>query len=128
MYALLRTRKIHRNLGRLVFLSIAAVVLHLVWDRKLWGGGHPSRHEFDLGSQECPNLVHQSRYRQDPDYKVERELELHLLQIQYEQEMEGDVKYPVRKIWQTWRDRSPPEGFDRPESWTGLNPGWEHRV
>ena len=93
-----------------------------------WNTSEADLEAFRDENDSCGRFESSSPYRKDPDYDFEQRIDSALLAIQHQEELKPLPNFPVKKIWQTWRDKVVPQNFDQPAVWRKLHPGWEHNV
>ena len=111
----------------ILFLTIICIGIVQIVHKTLWTATEDLA-AFKDENDNCGRFESSSRYRKEPDYNFERQIDSALLAIQHDLESKYSLHPPVRRIWQTWRDNVVPERFDQPATWRKKNPGWEHVV
>jgi mannosyltransferase OCH1-like enzyme len=96
--------------------------------KTLWNTSEAGLEAFKDENDDCGRFESHSPYRKDPDYDFEQRIDSALLAIQRREKLKSLPNIPVKKIWQTWRDKVVPEDFDQPAVWRNLHPGWEYNV
>ena len=115
---------------RLFLLALSLFCIFIVHNLRetLWNASEADLDAFRDENDSCGRFESNSPYRKDPDYDFEQRIDSALLAIQHREELEPPPNFPVKKIWQIWRDEVVPEKFDQPEVWRKLHLGWEHNV
>jgi hypothetical protein len=115
---------------RLFLLASSIFCIYVVYTlrKNLWNTSEVDLEAFKDENDNCGRFESSGPYRTDPDYEFEQRIDSALLAIQHQEELKSPPSVPVRKIWQTWRDKVVPENFDQPTVWRKLHPGWEHNV
>ena len=104
-------------------VSVGILSCVLVW--KMQDGQQDKTHDQN---EACARFRHYSTYRRNIDYRLEREIDLALLDIEKKSSLTTLDPKPVRKIWQIWRDENVPNNFYKSHGWTASHPDWEYQV
>lgn len=119
----MRRRRLFLLASLILFICILQILR-----KTLWKNSDAGLEAFRDENDSCGRFESISSYRKDPDYDYEQRIDSALLAIQHREQLKPLPHFPVKKIWQTWRDKIVPENFDQPAEWRKLHPGWEHNV
>lgn len=112
----------------LLALSIFCICIVHTLRKTLWNTSEADLSAIRDENDSCARFESSSPYRKDPDHDFEQRIDAALLAIQHREELKPLPNFPVKRIWQTWRNKVVPPIFDQPAVWRKLHPGWEYNV